>query len=74
MFDNEVNDLFAAFIAIAAPIEEALLDVEVRAVSQLDAAASRFCAEYFYAVAAEYFPISMEFCGSDEYIVIYRAQ
>jgi len=69
-----VNDLFAAFFAITAPSEEALLNVVLRAVSQRDAGASRFGNEYFYAAAAEYFPIPMEFCGSDEYLVIYRAQ
>jgi hypothetical protein len=69
-----VNDLFAAFFAITAPTEETLLNVELRAVSELDAAATRFGNEYFYAAPAEYFLISMEFCGSDEYLVIYRAQ
>ncbi|HKQ77277.1 MAG TPA: hypothetical protein VJ810_26500 [Blastocatellia bacterium] len=69
-----MNDMFAAFFAIAAPIEEALLNVAERAVSQRDAAAPRIGNEYFYAAAAEYFPAPMEFFGSDEYLVIYRAQ
>jgi len=43
-------------------------------VSQLDATPPRFGAEYFYAVAEEFFPIAMEFCCLNEYLVIYRAQ
>jgi hypothetical protein len=42
MFDNEVNDLFAAFFAIAAPIEEAFLNVAFRAVPQLVTASPAF--------------------------------
>jgi hypothetical protein len=65
MFDNEVNDLFAAFFAITAPIEEALTNVAPRAVSSLDDSLCMFGKENFYAGAAEFFPTAMEFCRSN---------